>query len=486
MRTPLCIFLSAIIHSCLCTENPSPPANPQDSYAEPSAASMPEAQAPVETPSQPQNPQTGHGGADNKEKEELPTDRLHPALTSEDECHYIGEWGDCDPFRMIRIKEERLVYGPTHCQSRKNSTRHCTRDDLPPGTMWLIEQHKICIQELQKLKSMIEDLHRYVDQIHQRGQALFNAYHDLKKRLEDIKRELTNLGQSNHDKEQTIIRLREELKVWREKSQKIQLEIAKVTGEIREKEMKVKSLKADLETLGKNKDEAKSDQDRKRSELKDLAAVNRDLQNSLIDYERYKEEFDDLTDLVKQLKGKIQKSNDEIFATRQEIRKTQLELAKPDPKARYKYNKDTKVNLDMDMWIIHNITKEENPYYYPELKYGQDPANYPPPPSYEKPKYEKPKYEKPKYEEPKYEEPKYEEPKYEEPKYEEPKYEERKYEEPKYEEPQYEQPQNEEPKYEEPQYEQPPNEEPKYEQPQYEEPKNEEQPSQPYELEQPY
>lgn len=27
---------------------------------------MPEAQAPVETPSQPQNSQTGHGGADNK------------------------------------------------------------------------------------------------------------------------------------------------------------------------------------------------------------------------------------------------------------------------------------------------------------------------------------------------------------------------------------------------------------------------------------
>ena len=31
---------------------------------------------------------------------------------------------------------------------------------LCAGTVWLLQQHKICIEELQKLKSMIEDLHR--------------------------------------------------------------------------------------------------------------------------------------------------------------------------------------------------------------------------------------------------------------------------------------------------------------------------------------
>ena len=37
-------------------------------------------------------------------KDDIPKDRLHPALKeAEDECHYIGEWGDCDPFRMIRL-----------------------------------------------------------------------------------------------------------------------------------------------------------------------------------------------------------------------------------------------------------------------------------------------------------------------------------------------------------------------------------------------
>ena len=28
------------------------------------------------------------------------------------------------------------------------------------GTVWLLNEHKLCVQELQKLKSMIDDLHR--------------------------------------------------------------------------------------------------------------------------------------------------------------------------------------------------------------------------------------------------------------------------------------------------------------------------------------
>ena len=27
--------------------------------------------------------------------------------------------------------------------------------------MWLLKEHKLCVQELQKLKTMIEDLHRF-------------------------------------------------------------------------------------------------------------------------------------------------------------------------------------------------------------------------------------------------------------------------------------------------------------------------------------
>eukprot|EP00091_Calanus_sinicus_P007468 TRINITY_DN1851_c0_g1_i4.p1 TRINITY_DN1851_c0_g1~~TRINITY_DN1851_c0_g1_i4.p1 ORF type:complete len:116 (+),score=19.33 TRINITY_DN1851_c0_g1_i4:85-432(+) len=31
-------------------------------------------------------------------------DRLHPAHDDYAACKYTGEWGDCDPFKMIRIE----------------------------------------------------------------------------------------------------------------------------------------------------------------------------------------------------------------------------------------------------------------------------------------------------------------------------------------------------------------------------------------------
>ena len=31
-------------------------------------------------------------------------------------CKYSGDWGDCDPFKMIKIKEQRLITGGTECQ----------------------------------------------------------------------------------------------------------------------------------------------------------------------------------------------------------------------------------------------------------------------------------------------------------------------------------------------------------------------------------
>merc|ERR1711970_1145201 len=99
---------------------------------------------------------------------EVVDNRLHPAHEEYHGCQYVGEWGDCDPFKMIRIKEERLVLGDVNCQEKKNTTKPCAREDLPPGTMWLI---------------------------HEQGQALFNAYNELRKRLMDIRREITIIGQ---------------------------------------------------------------------------------------------------------------------------------------------------------------------------------------------------------------------------------------------------------------------------------------------------
>merc|ERR1719430_26649 len=141
--------------------------------------------------------------------------RLHPEHTEYTACKYDGEWGDCDPFKMIKIKEERLVTGGSECQERKNITKPCSRADFPPGTIWLLKEHKLCV----------EDLHRYIDLIHERGQSLFNAYNDLRKRLMDVRREISVIGRRNHDAEQTIKRLRVEMEDWKTKSNKMTMEL---------------------------------------------------------------------------------------------------------------------------------------------------------------------------------------------------------------------------------------------------------------------
>merc|ERR1712033_63397 len=69
--------------------------------------------------------------------------RLHPAHEEFHGCQYVGDWGDCDPFKMIRVKEERLVLGDGNCVEKKNTTQPCSRDDHPPGTHWLLNEHKL-------------------------------------------------------------------------------------------------------------------------------------------------------------------------------------------------------------------------------------------------------------------------------------------------------------------------------------------------------
>ena len=96
---------------------------------------------------------------------------------------------------------------------------------------------------------------RYIDLIHQRGQALFNAYNALRTKLGDIRREISIIGRKNHDAEQTIkryhtiiikilisfdvSRLRVELEDWKSKTQKMQEELNLVKAQYKELERHV-------------------------------------------------------------------------------------------------------------------------------------------------------------------------------------------------------------------------------------------------------
>merc|ERR1712179_563838 len=225
------------------------------------------------------------------------------------------------------------------------------------------------------------------------------------------------------------------------------------------------------------------------AKLDEPTTENRNLKSSLLEAERYREEYREVADILALLKNKKNEVAAEIKKTKEDLQKARMEGAMP--KSKYhapKFNKDTKVNLDMSMWITHNYTKEEQEEYAPKLELApydapkyDAPKYEPPPPKYEAPEEPEPKYEAP--EAPKYEDP--EAPKYEAP--EAPKYEASeapKYEEPTttaYEAPKYEEPTTtayEAPEYSTSAYEEPATtEEQKYEEPEkYEEPAEAEEP----------
>merc|ERR1712029_798014 len=304
---------------------------------------------------------------------------------------------------------------------KKNITKPCSRDDFPTGTVWLLNEHKLCVQELQKLKTMIDDLHRYIDLIHQRGQALFNAYNALRTKLGDIRREISIIGRKNHDAEQTIKRLRVELEDWKSKTQKMQEELNLVKAQYKELERHVEEQREKERQQTALKEQLVEEQKILSAGLEKVMKENKDLKISLLNSERYKEEFRELSEYIDMIRRKLQETEDAIKKTKEDLQAARMEGVMP--KTKYlppKFNKDTKVNLDMSMWIVHNISKEEREPYYPKIEMKPYTEPYYPPPTT---KYEEPTttYAEPEEEEEKYEEePKYEEaPKYEEP----PKYE---------------------------------------------------------------
>ena len=140
---------------------------------------------------------------------------------------------------MIKIKEERLLTGPATCEDKKNTTKPCHRGDFPPGevmpqppstNLYFPSRHHVASEGTQALcprapetedndrrSSQVWSDHylvyigvllvlRYIDLIHQRGQALFNAYNDMRKKLGDVRNEIAIIGRKNHDAEQTIKR----------------------------------------------------------------------------------------------------------------------------------------------------------------------------------------------------------------------------------------------------------------------------------------
>merc|ERR1711970_1343817 len=138
----------------------------------------------------------------------------HPGIDATSKaCRYDApEWTDCDPFELVRFRVLRLIHGGSQCEEVKNITKHCTPHEFPYGTHWLIQEHRKCIAELNRLKSMISDLYKHIEVMHQKGKELFAAYLKLKNTLDELTQELDKLKVEGEHQQEVLAKIKDEMK----------------------------------------------------------------------------------------------------------------------------------------------------------------------------------------------------------------------------------------------------------------------------------
>merc|ERR1712062_792635 len=150
---------------------------------------------------------------------------------------------------------------------------------------------------------------------------------------------------------------------------KITAELNELKAQYKELEKKVEDAKEKNAALSAQKEDLNGKQIRLHAKLGELTTDNRNLKSSLLEAERYREEYREVAEILALLKRKKNEVAADIKKTKEDLQKARMEGAIPKAK-KYapKFNKDTKVNLDMSMWITHNYTKEEQEEYAPKLE----------------------------------------------------------------------------------------------------------------------
>merc|ERR1719309_531259 len=276
-------------------------------------------------------------------------------------------WTDCDPFELVRFRVLRLVHGGSQCEEIKNITRHCTPHEFPYGTHWPIQEHRKCVSELKRLKAMLADLYKFIETMHEKGKELFDAYMKLKNKLQDLSAQLEKLKVEGQQQQDLLQRIKDEIEEWKTKSRELQVQLDELKAkyhdlqtEDRELTLKNEQLTTDINVIAKENEGI-------RKQIEQLTRENEELNRRIMEAEHMKEELGDLKEMKHKLADKLDNMQDKLSNVRDDLAETRIRnLARgmSDDEQAYE-NKDTHVDLSMEMYITHNKTTLYNPTYKP-------------------------------------------------------------------------------------------------------------------------
>jgi len=339
----------------------------------------------------------GDGSHGPPEEAGVPKPPGYAGSATNKECQYDDpEYSDCDPFTLKKTRTKNLIRGGATCgEQHVNETEDCSMSDFPPGTQWLIKEHKKCISELEHLKSLLSELHRWIDMIVERGQSLFKAFEDLRKHADEISKQIKDVHKEIHDNTVLIDRLNKELEDWKGKARNLRGELDALKAKYLSLKKDHERMEADVNTCHTDLNHCNSQKASLVKEIDGLETANRDLKAQLMDAEHFRLEAEKAQVYLDEFKNEVLQLEQQISHAKEERSHCRMAIVKVNSNQNPKIGRDTHVNLDMKMWITHNQTvSTEAPtskatYYAPTQRIYKDvpittyaPTTYVPPSTY--------------------------------------------------------------------------------------------------------
>merc|ERR1711970_456051 len=251
-------------------------------------------------------------------------------------------WSDCDPFELSRFRVLRLIHGGSQCEEVKNITKHCTPHEFPYGTHWLIQEHRKCISELNRLKAMIADLHKFIEVLHGKGKQLFEAYMKLKAKLEELKQSLDKLKLEYEHKQEVLEQIKADIEEWKGKARELQIQLDEI-------KTKYHDLQSEQHEVKLKSSQCKRDIDK-------ITHENEELRRRIVESEHIQDQVKAKATEKLKYEARLEKQQDKLQALKDALADCRLaNLAKQvptDAAGKAIDTKDTHVDLKMEMFIV--------------------------------------------------------------------------------------------------------------------------------------
>merc|ERR1711970_1124213 len=290
----------------------------------------------------------------------------HPGIDATSKaCRYDApEWTDCDPFELVRFRVLRLIHGGSQCEEVKNITRHCTPHEFPYGTHWLIQEHRKCISELNRLKAMISDLHKFIEVLHGKGKELFDAYMKLKSKLDELKQALDKLKLDYAHKQEILEKLKADIEEWKSKARELQIQLDELKAKYHDLQSEQQELKLKNSQCKRDVDTVVKENEGIQGKIDQFTHENEELKRRIVESEHIQEQVREKATEKLKFEARLEKRQDKLQTlkdTLADCRLANLAAQVPSDAGDEIDTKDTHVELSMEMFIVHNRTNLYKP-----------------------------------------------------------------------------------------------------------------------------